>query len=482
MMTVPERSALLTDLYQLTMAYGYWKAGMHEQEASFNLFFRTPPFEGGYAIAAGLPDVMEWLEGFRFEREDLAYLQSLKGNNGQPLFSPGFLQYLGELTFTGDLLAVAEGTVVFPHEPILRVQAPLIQAQLIETGLLTLVNFPTLVATKASRVCKAAQGDAVLEFGLRRAQGVNGGLTASRSAYLGGCAATSNVIAGQRFGIPVKGTHAHSWVMSFSTEDEAFETYADAMPHNCTFLVDTYDTIDGVKKAIEMGLKLKEKGHEMVGIRLDSGDLLSLSIEARRLMDAAGLESAAIVASNDLDEHSIHRLKASGARINVWGVGTKLATAYDQPALGGVYKLSALKSEDKSWDYKLKLSNDQIKVSNPGLLQVLRYTREGEMIGDLIYHEPLGHTAEKISSFYGASVALEGAEAEVLLKPVIQQGHRIIRLPELEASKQLVADQLAILPEKYQRFIGAASYPVGLDPQLAQMKQDLIKKFQGQTV
>ncbi|MFP6639848.1 MAG: nicotinate phosphoribosyltransferase, partial [Myxococcota bacterium] len=320
------RSALLTDLYQLTMAQGYWRSGRAGDEAVFHLFFRTLPFRGGYAIAAGLASVVERVEAFRFEAEETDYLATLEGNDGQPLFETEFLAYLRLLRFEGDLDALPEATVCFPHEPLLRMRGPIVAAQILETALLNVVNFQTLVATKAARVCQAAQGEPVLEFGLRRAQGVDGALSASRAAYLGGCASTSNVLAGQQYGIPVKGTHAHSWVMLFESELEAFQAYARAMPNNCVFLVDTYDTLRGVECAIEVGRALREEGHELVGIRLDSGDLAALSIEARRLLDGAGFESASIVASNDLDEGAIEELKERGARIGVWGVGTKLAT------------------------------------------------------------------------------------------------------------------------------------------------------------
>lgn len=327
-------SPLLTDLYQLTMAYGYWKTGTHEREAVFHLFFRKPPFASGYSLVAGLADVIDWLRAFHFDEDELAYLQTLEGNDGSPLFEEGFIDYLRELKFTCEVDAVPEGTVVFPHEPLLRVQGPILQGQLVETALLNLINYQTLIATKAARICEAAQDEPVLEFGLRRAQGVDGALAASRAAYIGGCAATSNVLAGKLFGIPVKGTHAHSWVMSFDSEPEAFQAYADAMPNNCVFLVDTYDTLDGVRAAIEVGKRLRETGHEMVGVRLDSGDLAYLSIEARKLLDAAGFPDAVIVASNDLDETIIASLKQQGAKIGLWGVGTKLVTAFDQPALG----------------------------------------------------------------------------------------------------------------------------------------------------
>ncbi|HEX2751089.1 MAG TPA: nicotinate phosphoribosyltransferase, partial [Verrucomicrobiales bacterium] len=352
---------LLTDLYQLTMSAAYWKSGKSEQEAVFHLFFRRLPFKGGYAIAAGLEDAVQYLKNFRFSPEDIGYLGTLTGNDGAALFEAGFLEYLAELRMTCDVDAVPEGSLVFAHEPLMRIRGPIVQAQLFETALLNILNFQTLVATKAARVCLAAKGEPVIEFGLRRAQGPDGAVMASRAAFLGGCTATSNVLAGQRLGIPVKGTHAHSWVMSFDSELESFLAYAKAMPNNCTLLVDTYDTLDGVRHAIETGKKLREQGNDLAGIRLDSGDLATLSIEARALLDAAGFQNTSIVASNDLDEQLIESLKQQGATINVWGVGTKLVTSYDQPALGGVYKLGAIRREDGGWDYKVKLSEQVVK-------------------------------------------------------------------------------------------------------------------------
>ena len=262
--------------------------------------------------------------------------------------------------------------MVFPPEPLVRVRGPIIQGQLIETPLLNLVNFQTLIATKAARVCHAAGSDSVVEFGLRRAQGIDGSLSASRAAYVGGCAATSNLLAGRLLGIPVRGTHAHSWIMFFDSEREAFREYARAMPNNCVLLVDTYDTIEGVRKAVETGRWLREQGHEMIGIRLDSGDLAYLSIEARKILDEAGFPEAAILASNELDERIIASLKQQGARIDRWGVGTRLVTGHEQPALGGIYKLAAVREDGGAWDYKLKLSEQAIKVSYPGILQVRR--------------------------------------------------------------------------------------------------------------
>ncbi len=304
----------------------------------------------------------------------------------------GFLDYLRDLKFACDVDAVPEGTPVFPYEPLVRVKGPILQAQIIETLLLTIINFQTLIATKAARVNIAARGEDVLEFGARRAQGVDGALTASRAAYIGGCAATSNVMAGKVWNIPVKGTHAHSWVMLFEDELEAFQTYARTMPNNCVFLVDTYDTLAGVRHAVEVGKWLRENGHKLLGVRLDSGDLATLSIGARQILDEAGFEDAAIVASNDLDEYLIRSLKEQGAKISVWGVGTRLATAYDQPALGGVYKLSAV-LENGKWQPRLKLSEQTVKISNPGILQVRRFRRAatdkaapGQLFADAIYN------------------------------------------------------------------------------------------------
>ncbi len=308
-------------------------------------------------------------------------------------FPKNFLTLIEGMTIDVDIDAIAEGTVVFAHEPLIRVTGPLWQCQWIETALLNLINFQTLIATKAARVCDAAVGQPVLEFGLRRAQGIDGALSASRAAYIGGCAATSNVLAGRLLGIPVKGTHAHSWVMCFDDELAAFDAYAAAMPNNCVFLVDTYDTIEGVRNAIVVGQRLRQSGHQMVGVRLDSGDLAQLSIAARRLLDEAGFENAAIVASNDLDEIEIEKLKQAGATIAVWGVGTNLVTARDQPALGGVYKLAAIQDSDGQWQPRIKLSELPIKTSTPGIQQIRRYYRGRELAGDLIYSELLGSTA-----------------------------------------------------------------------------------------
>lgn len=473
-------SALLTDLYQLTMAYGYWKTRTHQKEAVFHLFFRKAPFHSGYTIAAGLADAIAWLKDLRFTDDDVTYLASLTGNDGAPLFEAGFLSYLRSFHFTCDVDAVPEGTLVFPNEPLLRVKGPILQAQIVETALLNFINFQTLIATKAARICLAAQGEPVLEFGLRRAQGVDGALAATRAAYIGGVAATSNVLAGQLFGIPVKGTHAHSWVMSFDDELEAFRAYAGAMPNNCVFLVDTYDTIEGVKRAIDAGQWLRTQGHEMVGIRLDSGDLAYLSIEARKLLDAAGFEKAVIVASNDLDEHIIASLKQQGAKIGLWGVGTKLVTAFDQPALGGVYKLAAIREAGGAWDYKVKLSEQAIKVTTPGVQQVRRFTKDGQFIGDMIYNVYAPPAASRIlvdpNNNMRRKAIPADATTEELLVPIFQNGVLIYDEPPLVEIRARAQRQLAQLHAGSKRLLNPHEYPVGLEPGLFELKTKLIFK------
>ncbi|MDJ1469773.1 nicotinate phosphoribosyltransferase [Xanthocytophaga flava] len=480
--------SLLTDLYQLTMAYGYWKSGTAEKESVFNLFFRKNPFGGGYTVAAGLEQAIDFIENFRFSEEDTAYLRTLTGSDGQPLFEAAFLDYLQELRFTGEVDAIPEGTVVFPQEPLLRVRGPILQCQILETPLLNLINFQSLIATKAARIKQVTKGEPVLEFGLRRAQGMDGGVTASRAAYIGGADATSNVLAGRLFGIPVKGTHAHSWVMSFDSEEEAFETYAEVLPNNCIFLVDTFDTLEGVKKAIETGKKLEAKGYKLGGIRLDSGDLAYFSIEARKLLDTAGFKDAAIVASNDLDENIIQSLKDQGATINVWGVGTKLVTAYDQPALGGVYKLAAMRNDkDDEWEYKIKLSEQTIKISTPGIQQVRRYRNANGFIADMIYNtEGFQKKEEEIMidpMDYTKRRKLDNATPhEDLLVPVFREGKLVYNLPEIQDVKKRVEDQLSGFHESIRRFVNPHLYPVGLEKGLYDFKTDLIlklRKFNG---
>lgn len=438
--------AIQTDLYQLTMAYGYWKSGLYNRQSAFHLFYRKPPFAGNYIIAAGLELVADWLQDFSFSTSDIQYLGSLKNSNGSRLFDESFLNFLQRMQFSCDIHAVPEGTIVYPHQPILRIEGPLLQCQLIETALLSLINFSSLIATKSSRIVQAAAGDPVLEFGMRRAQGLDGAMTATRAAYIGGCHATSNVAAGKAYKIPVKGTHAHSWVMCFDEEIEAFRAYAQTMPDNCIFLVDTYDSIEGTKNAIKVGLELREQGNEMVGIRLDSGDLAQISIEARKLLDVAGFPNASIVASNDLDEYEIKKLKETGAKINVWGVGTRLSTSFDQPALGGVYKLAAIQDENGKWEYRMKRSEQIIKISNPGRLQTIRLFDHNHLpMGDIMHDISDPSLNGKFWDYQtGETATISWSTKENLLIPVFQQGEKVYNFPTLEHVRSYAKEQIAL--------------------------------------
>ena len=475
--------ALLTDLYQLTMAEAYWKSGLHEQEAVFHLFFRQNPFQGGFAVACGLARAVELLGSFRYQDDDLAYLAGLPGSDGRPLFEAAFLDHLRALELRCDVDAIPEGTVVFPQEPLVRVRGPILHCQLLETALLNIVNFETLIATKAARVCLAARGEPVLEFGLRRAQGIDGGLSASRAAYVGGCAATSNVLAGRLFGIPVRGTHAHSWVLSFDDERQAFQAYAEALPHNAVFLVDTYDTLEGVRHAVEVGRWLRQHGHDLLGIRLDSGDLAYLSIQARKILDEAGFPDATIVASNDLDEHVITSLKEQGAPIGQWGVGTRLVTGHDQPALGGVYKLGAVREAGGPWKHKVKLSEQAIKVNNPGVQQVRRYVDADGFVADLIYDEergvPAGSAMVDPADFTRRRRLPAAPDSTDLLVPVLRGGGVVWTPAPLAAVRQRTIDQLAALHAGVKRFLNPHQYPVGLEEGLFDLKTRLILQHRG---
>src|SRR5437762_1740334 len=373
---MPAPASLIVDLYELTMAYGYWRHGMADREAAFSLTFRNHPFDGGFTVGCGLAPTIDFLEQLHFDDDALAYLATIHGNDNRPLFSRDFLAYLGDLKFACDVDAVEEGTIVFPHEPLVRVAGPILHAQIIESALLNIINFQSLVSTKAARVAIAAKGDPIAEFGLRRAQGVDGALAASRAAFIGGCSSTSHVLAAQQFGIPVSGTVAHSWIMAFDSEQQAFEAFVEAMPNNAILLVDTYDSLEGVRNAIRVGRTLRDKGHRLAGIRLDSGDLAYLSKEARKILDDAGFHDTLIAASNEFDEHVIASLKEQDAKIDLWGVGTRLVTAWDQPALGGVYKLNAIR-ENGEWQPRIKLSEQAAKISNPGLLRTMRF-RDGD--------------------------------------------------------------------------------------------------------
>ena len=475
---------LLTDLYQLTMALGHYRRPERDLEAAFHLYFRDQPFHGGFAVACGLEAALAYLEGLRFEACDLDYLESLRGNDDRPLFPGDFLRFLSGWRFAGDVDAVPEGTVVFANEPLVRVCAPILDAQLVETALLNLINFPTLVATKAARLVQAAGGQPVVEFGLRRAQGIDGGVTASRSAYVGGCSGTSNLLAGELFGIPVSGTHAHSWISSFDSEEEAFRAFARVEPGNCVLLVDTYDTLAGVRKAVRVGLEMKARGEKLSGIRLDSGDLAYLSIEARRLLDAAGLGEVEILASNNLDEHLIESLKLQGSRIDVWCVGTALATARDDPALGGVYKLGAIRRPGEAWQPRLKLSEQTAKTTTPGVLEVRRFRRpDGTLLADMIWDRTrgVGDPAEifdPADPFRHRRIPSD-AEPEELLRPVVRAGRGVAPPAALEEARTRARDQLAALHPAIRRFLNPHVYPVGLERRLHEAKAQAIVTARG---
>ena len=382
---------LLTDLYELTMMQGYFKSN-NPKKVIFDVFFRKNPFQGGYAIMCGLAQLIEYVENLHFTEDDISYLKSTN------LFDDAFLESLQSFKFTGDIDAIPEGSVIFPNEPIIKIKAPIDQAQLMESALLNIINHQSLIATKAARVVSAARGSAVMEFGLRRAQGPDAALYGARAAMIAGCVGTSNVLAGKEFNVPVMGTHAHSWIMSFPTEYEAFKTYANLYPENCTLLVDTYDTLaSGVPNAIRVFKELKEEGIDFgsYGIRLDSGDLAYLTKKARIMLDEAGLLDAKISASGDLDEYLIESLIAQGAKIDAWGVGTKLITAKDDPAFGGVYKLAAIEGDDGKFIPKIKISENTIKITNPGDKVIYRiYGEYGTIFADLIAlsHETFDET------------------------------------------------------------------------------------------
>ncbi len=470
--------SLLTDLYQLTMAYAYWKEGLAEKESVFNLFFRKNPFGGGYTISCGLSYVIDFLEQFKFTSEDLNFIRTLQNQDASRMFEEPFIDYLGSMEFCCSLDAIPEGRVVFPHEPLIRVRGPIIQGQLIESALLNMINYQSLVATKAARIKEAAKGEQILEFGLRRAQGIDGAISASRAAYIGGCTSTSNVLAGRLFGIPVSGTHAHSWVMTFDSELDAFNSYAKALPDNCIFLIDTYDTLQGVRNAIEVGKSLRACGKSLLGVRIDSGDLAYFSSKVREILDNNGFRKTKIVATNNLDENIVASLKEQEAPIDIWGVGTKLVTAFDQPALGGVYKLSAIKQGD-SWDYKIKLSEQAVKVNNPGIQQVRRFSSNGFFVADMIYDinseigtdhtmvDPIDHTRRK-------EVSSKNMDYEDILEPIFKSGKLMYQVPDIHTIQKRVRNEMSCLDKSIKRLVNPHNYSVGLEKSLFDHKTELI--------
>ena len=474
---------LLTDFYELTMMQGYLKSGKHQERVIFDMFYRKNPCGNGFAICCGLEQVVEYIRNLNFSEEDIDYLRSLG------TFDEDFIEYLRGFHFTGDIYAIPEGTVVFPKEPLIKVIAPVIEAQLVETAILNLVNHQSLIATKAYRVVHAAQGDGVMEFGLRRAQGPDAGIYGARAAVIAGCIGTSNVYAGQKFHMPVLGTHAHSWIMSFPTELEAFKTYARLYPNNCILLVDTYDTLkSGVKNAILCYDAMKEEGITLkrFGIRLDSGDLAYLSKKARKMLDEAGYPDAIISASNDLDENLIASLKAQGACITSWGVGTNLITSESQPSFGGVYKLAATYSDEGQWVPKIKLSENSEKITNPGNKQIYRIIEKdsGKVFADYIaLEEERFSEAEDLVLFDPIDTwkksTLKGGSYEMrpLLVPIFLGGKLVYNCPSVEEIKAHCKKEQESLWEECRRLTNPHAVHVDLSDKLYEMKKQLLTRY-----
>ena len=474
---------LLTDLYELTMMQGYFRNKDQNETVIFDAFYRSNPMGSGYAINAGLAQVIDLINNLHFSQEDIDYLKSLQ------IFDQDFLDYLKDFHFTGDIYAIPEGSIMFPREPMIKVIAPIMEAQLIETAILNIINHQSLIATKASRVCFAARGDGIMEFGLRRAQGPDAGVYGARAAVIGGCIGTSNVLAGQLFDIPVKGTHAHSWIMSFPDEYTAFKAYSEIYPNACLLLVDTYDTLkSGIPNAIKVFKEMRDAGVALknYGIRLDSGDLAYLSKKARKMLDEAGFPDAIISASNDLDEYLIDSLKVQGAAITSWGVGTHLITAKDCPSFGGVYKLAAIKGKDGEFIPKIKLSENTEKVTNPGNKTIYRiYEKEsGKIKADLIclVDETFDETQDlmlfdpiepwKKTKLKGGTYTMRE-----MMVPVFLQGQCVYDSPKVMDIRAYCQQELETLWPETRRLVNPHKVYVDLSKKLYDIKIDLLDKM-----
>lgn len=474
---------LLTDLYELTMMQGYFKNKNRNETVIFDAFYRSNPCGGGYAIAAGLDQVIEYIKNLHFSEEDITYL------SGLGIFDTDFLDYLKDFRFTGDIYAIPEGTVMFPREPMIKVIAPIMEAQLVETAILNIINHQSLIATKASRVCYAAKGDGIMEFGLRRAQGPDAGVYGARAAMIAGCVGTSNVLAGEMFGVPVKGTHAHSWIMSFPNEYTAFKTYADLYPQACILLVDTYDTLNsGVPNAIRVFTEMREAGIPLsfYGIRLDSGDLAYLSKKARKMLDEAGFTDAVISASNDLDEYLIDSLKAQGATITSWGVGTHLITAKDNPSFGGVYKLAAIMGPDGMFIPKIKLSENSEKVTNPGNKKIYRiYDKEtGKIKADLICLEEETFSEEEdmllfdpLEPWKKTKLKSGSYTLRPLMEKIFENGNCCYTSPKVMDIRDYCIKEQNTLWEETRRFANPHKVYVDLSAKLYDIKIQLLDQM-----
>lgn len=472
---------LHTDKYQINMMYAHWLHGTHNDRAVFDAYFRKAPFGNGYAVFAGLERIAAYIQSLHFGDDEIAYLAEQEEK-----YDPRFLEELRRFRFTGDLYAMAEGTVAYANEPLIRVEARIFEAQLIETALLNFMNYQTLAATKAARIKHIAGEDVLLEFGSRRAQEADAAVWGARAAYLAGFHATSNVRAGMLFGISAKGTHAHAWVQSHDTEEEAFRRFADALPDQTILLVDTYDTLrSGVPNAIRTAKALEAKGKRMQGIRLDSGDLAYLSKKAREMLDEAGLSYVKISASNDLDEHIILSLKGQGAKIDVWGVGTKLITAADHPALGGVYKLTA-REKDGRYEPVIKVSANPEKVTTPGVKEVYRIVNRetGRAIADYIAlaGEPIGRGGEPLQLFDPMHSYIQKTardyEAQPLLHPIFKEGMLVYKLPSLAEIRAFHQKQLELFWPEYLRILNPETYLVSLSTEAWELKARLIREHQ----
>ena len=477
-------SPLHTDFYQLTMACGYWKTGKAQEEAVFHLFFRELPFLGGYAVACGLDQVIGYVNAYRFSEEDLHFLRGQKAVGGESLFPEAFLHELSSLRLKLTVDAIPEGTLIFPYEPLVRVQGSLLACQLLETALLNIINYQTLVATKSSRMWLASRGAPIYEFGLRRAHSFEAGLWASRAAYVGGTSGTSNTAAAQHWNIPARGTHAHSWVMSFDDEEEAFLSYATAFPMSCVLLVDTYNTLQGIEKAIAVGKALRARGGKLLALRIDSGDLAYFGQQARRRLDKAGFNQTQVMASGDLDEHIMQSLLEQESHIFMWGVGTRLVTGHPQGSLGAVYKMSCLKKEGV-WTDKMKISDSLSKVNIPGIQQVRRFAKDGTFVADMIYdvrHEtakerhtlihPTDDTRQK-------RIGTREHAYEDLLQPIFRAGECVYDTPSLQDIRAHHLAQLNNLDKSIKRLTFPHLYPVGLEKSLYERRKQYIlsKKY-----
>ena len=474
---------LMTDLYELTMMQGYFRNKDRNETVIFDAFYRNNPMDSGYSICAGLEQVIDYINNLHFEDDDIAYLRSLG------IFGEDFLDYLRDFHFSGDIYAIPEGSIMFPREPMIKVIAPIMEAQLVETAILNIMNHQSLIATKAARVCHAAKGDPIMEFGLRRAQGPDAGIFGARAAVIGGCAGTSNVLTGQMFNVPVLGTHAHSWIMSFPDEYTAFKTYARLYPNSCTLLVDTYDVLkSGVPNAIRVFEEMREEGIQLknYGIRIDSGDLAYLSKKAYKMLAAAGFDDATISASSDLDEYLIETLKIQGAKITSWGVGTSLITSRDCPAFGGVYKLAAIRNEDGHFTPKIKLSENTEKVTNPGNKEIYRiYDKEtGKIRADLIClaNETFDENEDMVlfdpnETWKRTRIVGGTYTMRKLLVPIFEEGKCVYTSPSVMEIQSICTQEKATLWDENMRFVNPSNVYVDLSDNLYDLKQKVFNEL-----